>query len=60
MPTAKEKHHLISNERQLVIPAKAGIQKRRLKTSWIPAFAGMTNRSGCEYDVSLALTDVHF
>jgi hypothetical protein len=67
-PTTKEKHHLISNERQLVpgsspgqaIPAKAGIQKRRLKTSWIPAFAGMTNRSRCEYDVSLALTDVHF
>jgi len=27
-----------------VIPAKAGIQRARRKSFWIPAFAGMTNK----------------
>jgi hypothetical protein len=33
------KENLISNKRQLVIPAHAGIQGGRSKTSWIPGQA---------------------
>ncbi|MBK7768529.1 MAG: hypothetical protein IPI44_22330 [Sulfuritalea sp.] len=40
----------ISHNVQLVIPAKAGIQKARLKTSWIPAFAGMTDEMESKFD----------
>jgi len=35
----------IAKADKFVIPAKTGIQKARLRQSWIPAYAGMTVRT---------------
>ena len=38
-------HRRIRHRSEGVIPAKAGIQAKRPRPSWMPAFAGMTNEA---------------